>query len=59
MKLNKKGIDINKIDLPEVGKNYPVGTILKDEENNLYKVINTFYWGEYEGFTSNPNVSKL
>jgi hypothetical protein len=46
-------------DLPEVGKTYPTDWILKDEENNLYQVIHTFYWGQYEGFTSNPNVSKL
>jgi hypothetical protein len=59
MKFNKKGIDKNKIYLPKIGETYITGMILKDSENNLYKVINTFYWGEYEGFTSNPNVSKL
>jgi hypothetical protein len=50
---------MNKIYLPKIGETYATGMILKDSENNLYKVINTFYWGEYEGFTSNPNVSKL
>jgi uncharacterized protein YcfL len=57
--MNKTKIDINEIHLPEVGKTYPTDWILKDEENNLYQVIHTFYWGQYEGFTSNPNVSKL